>query len=92
VTRPRVAVIGDYDATYAYHLATNQALEKAAQRLGIEVFYTWVATLFLAEKGAGSLEEFDAVWVSPGSPYHSMEGALGGIRFARETGRPLIGT
>jgi CTP synthase (UTP-ammonia lyase) len=87
-----VGVIGDFDAVYRYHQATNQALEQTARRLGIEVQYTWVSTRAIAEKGRGPLKEFDAVWVSPGSPYQSMEGALEGIRFARESGRPLIGT
>jgi CTP synthase (UTP-ammonia lyase) len=30
--------------------------------------------------------------VSPGSPYHSLDGALRAIRFARESHRPFIGT
>jgi CTP synthase (UTP-ammonia lyase) len=38
------------------------------------------------------LRRFDALWCAPGSPYQSMDGALQGIRFAREEGWPFIGT
>lgn len=38
------------------------------------------------------LAVFDGVWIAPGSPYRSMEGALGAIRYARERGVPLVGT
>jgi CTP synthase (UTP-ammonia lyase) len=61
-------------------------------RLGVEVFYSWVPTERIAEEGAGALKEFDAFWASPGSPYQSMEGALEGIRFVRESGRPFVAT
>src|SRR5204862_344720 len=38
------------------------------------------------------LSPFDAIWCVPNSPYASMEGALCAIRFARESGRPFLGT
>jgi CTP synthase (UTP-ammonia lyase) len=92
VTRPRIGIIGDFQPDYLYHRATNRALEIAAMHLGMEVVYSWVPTMRIAEKGGGALEEFDALWASPGSPYESMEGALEGIRYARESGRPLVAT
>lgn len=53
----------------------------------------WIPTEDLegpaAERG---LDEADGIWASPGSPYKSMNGALNGIRFARERGRPFVGT
>ena len=39
-----------------------------------------------------ALALFGGLWVAPGSPYQSMSGALRAIRFARESGLPLLGT
>jgi CTP synthase (UTP-ammonia lyase) len=41
---------------------------------------------------AEQLKEFVGFLIAPGSPYRSMQGALRVIRFARETGIPLLGT
>jgi CTP synthase (UTP-ammonia lyase) len=38
------------------------------------------------------LEEFDGIWCVPASPYANTDGALEAIRFARESGRPFLGT
>jgi CTP synthase (UTP-ammonia lyase) len=92
MTRPRIGIIGDFNPEYLYHRATNQALEAAARKLGVEMVYAWAPTALIAEKGVDVLREFDALWASPGSPYESMDGALEGIRFARESGRPFVGT
>jgi len=39
-----------------------------------------------------TLAGYDGLFISPGSPYVSMEGALEAIRYARERGVPLVGT
>ena len=39
-----------------------------------------------------ALAEFQGIWIGPGSPYASIEGALSAIRAAREHGIPLLGT
>jgi CTP synthase (UTP-ammonia lyase) len=38
------------------------------------------------------LAGFAGVWCVPASPYASADGALAAIRFARESGRPFLGT
>ncbi len=38
------------------------------------------------------LAEFDGVWCVPASPYANTRGVLATIRFARESGRPFLGT
>src|SRR6202035_2217342 len=38
------------------------------------------------------LSGFDAIWLVPGSPYESAEGALAAIRTAREQRIPFLGT
>jgi CTP synthase (UTP-ammonia lyase) len=88
-----VGIIGDYNPELRFHIATNEALKHAAKALSLKLDFEWVATGALENASEQKrLERFDALWGSPGSPYKSMEGALQGIRFARERGRPFIGT
>jgi CTP synthase (UTP-ammonia lyase) len=88
----RIGIMGDFNPDYLYHQATNQALELTARSLGIDISYEWIATDSLAEESTGALDRFTGLWASPGSPYRSMHGALAGIRFARELGKPFVGT
>jgi CTP synthase (UTP-ammonia lyase) len=92
MARPRIGIIGDFNPEYLYHQATNKSLDLTARSLGIEISYQWIATDLLREQGARAAQRFDGFWASPGSPYHSMIGALEGIRFARERGKPFVGT
>ncbi len=88
-----VGIIGDFNPKSKYHLATNDAPGHAAASLSAEVSVAWLPTPALARAHPEAiLELFDALWCAPGSPYESMEGALTGIRFARERGRPFVGT
>jgi CTP synthase (UTP-ammonia lyase) len=88
-----IGIIGDYDEKKTSHPATNNAIRHAADFLSIKAKATWLPTpSFLTKEGQPKLEEFDAIWASPGSPYRSMDGAIEGIRLAREIGRPFIGT
>lgn len=89
----RIGIIGDYNPEFHSHRATEAALHHAADRLQRSVVVEWLPTPRLASDGADALlNRYDALWCAPGSPYQSMEGALGGIRFAREHGWPFIGT
>ena len=88
----RIGIIGDFNPDYLYHQATNQSIDLTARRLGIETAYEWIPTDSLDEGGTAALGRFNGLWASPGSPYRSMLGALEGIRFARERGKPFIGT
>ena len=89
----QIGVIGDYDPQSRYHLATNAALRQAGKHLSLDVNCVWLPTQSLdtGQPEAG-LEPYDALLCAPGSPYTSMAGALNGIRFARERGRPFVGT
>jgi CTP synthase (UTP-ammonia lyase) len=89
----QVGIIGDYNPALQFHTATDEALSHSAKALAVELDFKWLPTPSLAdESGLKTLEQCDALWCSPGSPYQSMDGALQGIRFAREMGRPFIGT
>jgi CTP synthase (UTP-ammonia lyase) len=50
----------------------------------------WISTDSVG-KGE-SLAEFDGIWCVPGMPYRSASGALEGIRYARVTRTPFLGT
>ena len=87
-----VAIVGDYDPTNETHRATETALAHAAASLGLDVSHRWVLTPTVETGTDGELAHDAAVWIAPKSPYASMGGALAAIRFAREVGRPLLGT
>jgi CTP synthase (UTP-ammonia lyase) len=87
-----IGVIGDFDPSSVSHASTNAALDHAAAALGISVNVSWVPTPALEDGPASALVRFDGLWCSPGSPYRSMDGALAGIRFARERRIPFFGT
>lgn len=91
MARVRIGVIGDF-RPYEYHHATNDALTLTSERLGLDLEYAWVPTDALVGRAAELLGPFDGIWASPGSPYRSMEGALEGIRYAREGGWPFVAT
>ena len=91
--RVRIGIIGDFRPANPTHASTNDALRHAAAALELEPAIDWLPTPILAEPSADRLlESYDALVAAPGSPYASMSGALAGIRFARERGKPFVGT
>lgn len=87
----RLALIGDYDAGKTAHLAIPRALELARQATGVSLDWEWIGTDRVGHP-AQTLASFEGVWVTPGSPYVNMDGALAAIRHARETNLPFLGT
>src|SRR5262245_39920952 len=88
--RMRIGLIGDHDPAVTAHRAIPRALELAAERLGVTVETEWIPTEEIENEERVSA--FDGLWCVPASPYRSTEGALRAIRFAREQGRPFLGT
>jgi CTP synthase (UTP-ammonia lyase) len=89
----RIGILGDFNPEYHSHLATNASLQHAARARGQPVESEWVPTPSLLEVGVEkTLASFDALWISPGSPYKSMAGMLAGIQHARLGNWPLIAT
>lgn len=86
----RIGLIGDHDSTVVAHQAIPRALALAADATGVPVEPTWLPTEAIT--GEGLVSGFDGLWCVPASPYRSMTGALAGIGFAREHGRPFLGT
>lgn len=92
MTSLRIAVIGDFRADRETHRATSAAPAHAAAASGWRADATWIATPELERDASALLAAFDGVWIAPGSPYRSLQGALAAIRVAREAYIPLIGT
>jgi CTP synthase (UTP-ammonia lyase) len=86
----RIGLVGDFNGEVPAHRAIPHALALAANDLGRAVGPTWLPTEAIRDESG--LAHFDGLWCVPGSPYRSIEGALRAIRFAREQGRPFLGT
>jgi CTP synthase (UTP-ammonia lyase) len=86
-----IALVGDHNPRVTAHAAIPRALELARAATDAEVSWTWVPTAAIGD-ARRDLAAFAAIWAVPASPYASMDGALAAIQFARETGRPFLGT
>lgn len=86
-----IALVGDYSAEKIAHRAIPLAIDLAGQALGLQFTAQWVPTASL-HLGRPELTDCAGIWVVPGSPYADMEAVLEVIRWAREGGRPLLGT
>lgn len=80
----RIAVVGDRGDH-----PSHRALEATRGLLGPDVESWWVPT---DSSTMWDLTAFDALWLAPGSPYADDEAVLRAVRWARETGVPLLGT
>jgi CTP synthase (UTP-ammonia lyase) len=87
----RIALVGDFDPNVTAHRAIPLALQRSAQKLGIQVKPQWVHTSSIGPK-AEEVADYAAVWCVPASPYANMAGALAAIRLARVSSRPFLGT
>lgn len=83
----KIGVIGDFNPSNPTHIATNNGIRHAADALETPVEIVWLPT-----DQQHDYPKFQGLFGSPGSPYRSLEGALDGIRYARENGVPFIGT
>jgi CTP synthase (UTP-ammonia lyase) len=86
-----VGLIGDYSPDKPAHLAIPKALELARVACGRDVAWRWIETRTLRVPD-DDLADCAGIWVAPGSPYVNMAGVLESIRWARQEGRPFLGT
>lgn len=91
VTPPLIALVGDFNSDVPAHRAIPKALEMAATSSRQPVEWRWVRTSEI-RRAPNDLSGAAAVWAVPASPYANMVGVLDAIRWARETGRPFLGT
>jgi CTP synthase (UTP-ammonia lyase) len=83
----KIGILGDFNPEYAVHKFTNAAFDHAAKTMGKAIDVHWLPT-----DEEHRFEEYQGVLCAPGSPYRSFEGALEGIRYARENEVPFLGT
>ncbi|NHM33570.1 glutamine amidotransferase-related protein [Neobacillus terrae] len=88
----KIRLIGDFDAEVVAHIAILQAIQLASNDLGCQIEIEWIPTSSLENGFEQKLSTFQALWTVPASPYKSMQGALNGIRYAREHKVPFLGT
>lgn len=86
----RIGLVGDQNDTVPAHVAIPRALAMASGILKCAIDFEWVPTEEIRsdQRVAG----YDGIWCVPASPYRNMEGALRAIKWAREQGRPFLGT
>ena len=85
----RIALVGDRSANVPAHARIPELIEALLKREGVAVDPYWIAT---PEAEECDLSGFDAIWLAPGSPYVSADGAITAARTAREQAIPFLGT
>jgi CTP synthase (UTP-ammonia lyase) len=85
----RIALVGDRSANVRAHARIPAVIDALLRRDGIALDAYWIATPDVA---ACDLSRFDAIWLVPGSPYDSADGAIAAVRTAREQQIPFLGT
>ena len=88
----RIALIGERNSEILAHQAIQLALRLASLELEVALESTWIRTDRLEADPTEQLAGYHGIWCVPGSPYASLEGALGAIALARVSGRPFLGT
>ncbi|MGS2617068.1 CTP synthase C-terminal region-related (seleno)protein [Micromonospora sp. LZ34] len=85
----RLALVGDRSPAVRSHARVPALLAALRDRHGIDLDAYWIPT---DDAAASRLGDFDGIWLLPGSPYRSEEGALHAVRSARTGGIPLLAT
>lgn len=86
----RLALVGDYLPDAISHQAIPKAVQFAAHALHLDVNTQWLPTETITDSRV--LQEYDAIWLIPGSPYVNDEGAYITLRYARENNVPFLGS
>lgn len=85
----RLALVGDRSPNVRSHARIPPLLAALRARDHLDLDAYWIPTDEVDEE---TIAGFDGVWLLPGSPYRSEEGALTAVRVARERGIPFLGT
>jgi CTP synthase (UTP-ammonia lyase) len=85
---PTVALVGDRSPSVRAHARIPQLIDALRRRDGVVLDPYWIPSTEAHE----NLEGFDGIWVVPGSPYASAEGAIAAAGAARKRGIPFLGT
>ncbi len=85
----RIALVGDRSPHVRAHARIPVIIEALRRRDGLILDPYWIPSEDAAQD---DLAGFDAIWVTPGSPYRNAEGAIAAARAARERAIPFLGT
>lgn len=85
----RLALVGDRSPHVRSHVRIPALLTALRARDHIDLDAYWIPT---DEVDEAMIAGFDGVWLLPGSPYRSEDGAVTAVRTAREKGIPFLGT
>jgi CTP synthase (UTP-ammonia lyase) len=89
----RLLVIGERDLAKPAHVGLEASVARFNSTEESKVVLDWIRTDELkADTVERCFRGATAVWCSAGSPYASFEGALRGIRYARQANLPFLGT
>ena len=83
-----IALVGDRSPAVRAHARIPALLDVLRNDEDLDVY--WIPTPDAEDPAA--LDGFDGIWLVPGSPYRSLEGALTAVRTARTGGLPFLGT
>ena len=88
-----IGIIGDFNPEKPSHIATNAALKHAADFLSLDVKPEWLGTGNLRRKSVkDTIGQYQGLFAAPGTPYFFADGAVKGIKLAREMNIPFLGT
>lgn len=87
-----IGIVGKYVRLSDAYISVVEALRHAAVALDAEVKVRWIQAENVEERGAEHyLSEVDGVVVPGGFGVRGIEGKIGTIQYARETGMPFLG-
>ncbi|WP_406043778.1 hypothetical protein OG799_05625 [Micromonospora sp. NBC_00898] len=89
MTIARLALVADRSPAVRSHTRLPALLAALRDRHAVDLDAYWIPT---EEVAASRLDDFDGIWLLPGSPYRSEEGALAAVRTARTGGIPFLAT
>lgn len=85
----RVGILGDCVVGRPPRVTIEPAIQQAANALSLSVSTQWLNNSALGES---DVADFDALLIAPGGADEDTGNILSAIRYAREQGRPCLGT
>jgi CTP synthase (UTP-ammonia lyase) len=87
---PRIVLVGDRSSAVEAHGRIPALLAALASGDSEPVEPYWLPSAAITSPR--DVAGFDGIWITPGSPYASMDGVLAAVTAARTGGIPLLGT
>ncbi|WP_028063174.1 glutamine amidotransferase-related protein [Solirubrobacter soli] len=83
----KLALVGDRSPSVRAHGRIPLLIDALRRREGLVLDPYWIPS-----SEADDLQEFDGIWVVPGSPYSDPDKVVAAVRTAREREIPFLGT